>query len=495
MGKEIDRADFGRQDYRRFCARLHDNLLALEQILQRPAFGRCPDTLGAELELYLIDGQGRPLPGNRQVLQAFNNSRLTLELNRYNLEYNFDPLPLAGACFSRFQATMSSVLDDLDRTAAGCGGQILPVGILPTLKETDLGTAMMSDEVRYQVLSDRLHQMRKGAFEINIDGDDPFFMQRDDLTAEGVCTSFQIHYCCDISRFVDSWNAMSLVTPVVLGLAANSPLLFGHRLWHETRVPLFKQSIDGRRQKASGLREPARVEFGLEWLRHSPRELFAQMVHLYPPLIPLCSSEDPLEVLARGQLPALDELSLHNGTVWHWNRPIYHNGGEGHIRMEMRALPAGPTSVDMTANAAFYIGLIVGLRDEVEPLLAALPYRYSAVNFYRAARQGMNVELVWPSIRQNRMHQQALRDIALSLLEKSAHGLSQLGIDSADSERLLGVIAARLENGQNGARWQLDSLAALEQRLPRDEALALMLDAYHQNAMANKPVALWEVVR
>ena len=83
--------------------------------------------------------------------------------------------------------------------------------------------------------------------------------------------------------------------------------------------------------------------------------------------------------------PTLAELRLHQGTVWLWNRPVYDNLGGGHLRIEMRALPAGPTAVDMVANAAFLIGLAEGLRPHINELLPGLPFPRAEYNFYRAA--------------------------------------------------------------------------------------------------------------
>jgi hypothetical protein len=53
-------------------------------------------------------------------------------------------------------------------------------------------------------------------------------------------------------------------------------------------------------------------------------------------------------------VPALAELSLHNGTIYRWNRPIYDVvDGRPHLRVENRVLPAGPTVVDAVAGGLF----------------------------------------------------------------------------------------------------------------------------------------------
>ena len=67
MGLAIDREQFDPVDYRRFGQRLDECLAALGRLLQRPGFGTGPATVGAELELFLVDGQGRALPRNQEV--------------------------------------------------------------------------------------------------------------------------------------------------------------------------------------------------------------------------------------------------------------------------------------------------------------------------------------------------------------------------------------------------------------------------------------------
>jgi hypothetical protein len=50
--------------------------------------GGGPVTLGAELELFLVDPAARPLLLNQAVRAATGDRRVTLELDRFNLELN-----------------------------------------------------------------------------------------------------------------------------------------------------------------------------------------------------------------------------------------------------------------------------------------------------------------------------------------------------------------------------------------------------------------------
>src|SRR5207248_473971 len=117
-------------------------------------------------------------------------------------------------------------------------------------------------------------------------------------------------------------------------------------------------------------------------------------VRYYPALLPVCDDEDPVAVLAEGGVPRLQELRLHNGTIYRWNRPIYDVGdGRPHLRVENRLLPAGPTVVDILANAAFYYGLIRVLVAEDRPIWTRMSFSAAEENFHAAARNGIDARV------------------------------------------------------------------------------------------------------
>ena len=94
-----------------------------------------------------------------------------------------------------------------------------------------------------------------------------------------------------------------------------------------------------------------------------------------------------MEELAAGRVPQLDELRLHNGTIWRWNRPVYDVAdGVPHVRVENRVLPAGPTAVDMVANALFFYGLLRALIEADRPLWTSMSFEAAEENFTTAAR-------------------------------------------------------------------------------------------------------------
>ncbi|GAB1262477.1 glutamate--cysteine ligase [Aurantivibrio plasticivorans] len=491
MGIEVDRTEFSAEDYRAFGKRVRDNLYVLERLLAKPNFGAGPTTFGAELELYLIDNNGHPLLLNQDIQNQLQDPQLTLELNRYNLEYNFSPYAISDNCLAKTEAEALSVLKRINECAQQWGGSAIPVGILPTLQAADTGYHVMTKTKRYEALTKQLSEIRGGPFTIDIQGSEHLNHSMQDVTLEGACTSFQIHLRVAPERFADTYNALQLVTPLALALGANSPILFGHRLWHESRIPLFKQSIDCRRPDPAHP-TPARVNYGHSWLRHGASELFAESIYLYQPILPLISTEDPLEIYNQGGVPSLHELRLQQGSVWLWNRPVFDPADEGHLRIEMRALPAGPTIVDMMANAALLIGLTEMQRIGINEKLPAIPFEYCIKNFHRAAEHGLNAELIWPDIKQNKLTYRPVTEILKDLLPKLSEHLTAIGFLHADFDRLLGVIDERLQARQNGAQWQLNKLRQLEQQLSRPAALVAMIQEYRENSAANIPVAQWK---
>ncbi|MFV8817648.1 glutamate--cysteine ligase [Haliea sp. E17] len=491
MGIEIEQVDFSHADVRQYRARLEDNLDTLDQLLRTPGFGTGPGSFGAELEMYLVDRQGNPLMVNAEVLAAAQDPRLTLELNRYNLEFNLPHSALDARPFLAAETAMVNMLKKLEPIAARWDGRIVAIGILPTLRETDFGVACITDRRRYHALTRQLIQRRGGHFRVRIDGEDPLQLEMADITLEGANTSFQLHYRVSPDAYADTFNAVQLATPLALAIAGNSPTLFGHRLWQETRVPLFKQSIDTRHLDPYGCARPPRVGFGLGWVRRGALEMFREVVRVYEPLLPICAPRSPQEQLAAGEVPSLAELRLHQSTVWLWNRPIYDDAGDGHLRIEMRALPAGPTAVDMAANAALLVGLAEGLRPHLDELLAAIPFHYAQYNFYRAAQHGLAANLVWPRGLRGTVEERSAGDILAELLPVAARGLAAIGIDSGEIDYYLEVIEARLANGQTGARWQLAMLEKLRRQQPLERALHNMLERFIGFSAENLPVARW----
>ena len=369
----------------------------------------------------------------------------------------------------------------------------MPVGILPTLRPRDFVREMITPDARYDALTRELRERRGEKFHIRLEGRESLSVKTDSVAPEGACTSLQVHYRAHPDRFVDLYNAVQLITPLLVGVAANSPFLLGRELWHETRICLFRQSIDGRDPERRALSLPARVHIGHGWLRRSAFEAFAETVRLYEPLLPICGDERPLEVLRDGALPKLEELGLQMGTVWCWNRAIYDPHEEGHVRVELRALPAGPSAGDMVANAALAIGLAEGLLERTESLVTALPHKLLIQNLCVAGREGIAARLLWPSADTRTLEERPLIDILAELLPTGARRARRGGgVDEGDAARCLGNIEHRLARRTNGASWQIATVERLQAGgASRRRALRDMLERYAALSLANEPVADW----
>jgi len=491
MGLEIDRDQFESRDYDRFADRLASCLGVLEELLARPGFGRGPAELGAELELALIDEDARALPLNEEVLRETVDDRMTVELDRFNLECNLVHCGLEGGPFAHLRREIESAGRELERAAAIHGGRVAMIGILPTLSEGDLQAGAMTDAIRYRALSRSLRARRGGPFQLDIDGADPLRLDCDDVTYEGAATSLQLHLRVPPEQFADVFDAVQLATAPALAVGANSPTLLGHRLWDETRVALFKQAVD-ERGPASRTRA-ARVSFGAGWLEEGAIELFRQAVRDYGVLLPVLDGEDPDEALEAGRVPALREIRLHQGTVWSWNRPVYHPHGGGHVRIELRALPSGPTAVDMVANAAFLVGLGLGLAPEMPRLREAIDFEAAHSNFYRAAQRGLDAELLWPDLESGGSRPRKAGELVRELGGLAREGLARFGVDADEADEAITTVERRAAAGRTGAGWQRARLERLGRGHPTSDALARMLEDYVARSASGVPVHEWSL--
>jgi hypothetical protein len=215
-------------------------------------------------------------------------------------------------------------------------------------------------------------------------------------------------------------------------------------------------------------------------------------VRYFSPLLPICDDEDPVEVLHNGGVPHLGELRLHNGTVYRWNRPVYDiMNGRPHLRVENRVLPAGPTVIDMLANAAFYFGLTRELSEADRPIWSQLTFSIAEENFHAAARRGIEATIHWPRVGEIRVTDLVLE----SLLPKAYAGLDRFGVSPVLRDRLLGIIEQRCRTGRNGAVWQTEAVWAAERGrgLDRSAALHDMLQRYTRLQRTNEPVHTWPV--
>jgi gamma-glutamyl:cysteine ligase YbdK (ATP-grasp superfamily) len=493
MGAPSVSTGFSTRDRRRFVARLECGVQALRELVRRPGFGDGPCTIGAELEVAILDRSGRALAENDAIIAAADDPRLQPELARFNVEVNLTPVAAAGRPFAALERELVETIARIDDAAAPLGGRAIAVGILPSLRAADLSPHALSDAPRYRALSAAIRDLRgERPFEIDIDGIEPVHVRWPDVTADGATTSFQLHLRVHPSELAAAHNAAQLATPIALAVSANSPIFLGHVLWDETRIALCEQATDDRPPQHGGWRRPSRVSFGNGWTRGDGIEPFAEGASQHPPLFPICGDEDALAIVRAGGVPALAEMRLHQGTVWRWNRLVYDPAGGGHLRIELRALPAGPTPADMAANAAFLLGLVSGLRTEIDDLLPSIPFGATEESFYRAARFGLDADILWPSARPPSPVAIRAAELALDCLPIAARGLARLGVADDEIAARLDVIRRRIEARITPAAWLRRMLGRFERRgASRDAALAALVEAYLAESRSGRPLHEW----
>jgi gamma-glutamyl:cysteine ligase YbdK (ATP-grasp superfamily) len=491
MGRDVPALVFTRDDRRQYRNKMQNCLDAFAQMLSEERFELERPQVGLEIELNLVDAAGEPTMRSTDILEAIADSAWSSELGRFNLEINIPPRRLTAGGPDAWEKEIRNALNHAEERAAAVGAHLIMIGILPTLQQTDVGEAALSENPRYRLLNEQIFAARGEDLQISMDGVDRLRTYADTITPEAACTSTQFHLQVSPDEFANYWNAAQAITGVQVALAANSPFLFGKELWRETRIPLFEQATDTRPAeiKVQGVRP--RVWFGERWIT-SVFDLFEENLRYYPALLPLCDEEDPQERLDGGGVPALAELTLHNGTIYRWNRPIYDVAhGKPHLRVENRVLPAGPTVADVLANGAFYYGLTRALVEEERTVWSRMSFSAAEDNLHAGARHGIDARLYWPG-----MGEVPVAELVLRRLLPMAHrGLELSGMDAAWREPLLGIIEQRCVTGRNGAVWQSEMFHHIvdTSHVDNHEALRRMTRQYMEYMHLNAPAHTWPV--
>ncbi|MFE9256988.1 glutamate--cysteine ligase [Streptomyces sp. NPDC006879] len=491
MGRDVPALVFTREDRRRYREKMQTCLDAFASMLHEARFDTERPQVGLEIELNLVDEAGEPALRNADVLRAIADPAWSSELGRFNLEVNVPPRRLIAGGPESWEQEIRDALNHAENRACEVGAHLAMVGILPTLQQKDVGAHALSENPRYHLLNEQVFAARGEDLRIAVDGVERLRIYADTITPEAACTSTQFHLQVSPEDFAGYWNAAQAIAGVQVALAANSPFLFGKELWRETRIPLFEQATDTRPEeiKVQGVRP--RVWFGERWIT-SVFDLFEENLRYFPALLPLCEEEQPLERLDAAQTPQLAELTLHNGTIYRWNRPVYDVvEGRPHLRVENRVLPAGPTVADVLANGAFYYGLTRALVEEERPVWSRMSFAVAEDKLHTAAREGIDARLYWPGMGEVPVVELVLR----RLLPMAHRGLERSGMDTAWREPLLGVIEQRCVTARNGAVWQSEVLRRIADTasVGRHEALRRMTQQYLAYMHLNAPVHTWPV--
>ncbi|WP_417555948.1 glutamate-cysteine ligase family protein [Microbacterium sp.] len=496
MGDDVGVQSFSRQDRTRFRAKVRRCLDALAVMLADGRFDVSDPQLGLEIELNLVDDARDPAMSNDEALEAIASPAFQTELGQFNVEINVAPRPIDGDHLRELEDVLRGALNAADDRAREVGCGLAMIGMLPTLDESHFTEQWLSKDPRYGLLGQQILAARGEDIELVLDGSslsdggprESLAIVCDTILPEAACTSIQLHLQVAPSDFAAYWNSAQAIAGVQVALAANSPFFAGRALWHETRIPMFEQATDTRSQELKNQGVRPRVWFGERWIT-SIFDLFEENSRYFPALLPVCTDEDPFEVLAAGDSPKLSELRMHNGTIYRWNRPIYDAQGEGrHLRLENRVLPAGPSIPDVLADAALYYGLVRSLAEADRPLWTQMTFDAAEENLHSAARDGIEARMYWPEVGWVGPRELVLR----RLLPLAAEGLDAYGVESAVRDRYLGIIEQRCLTGRNGATWQRAAVAAREAAgESRAQALHGMLDEYLERMHSGDPVHTW----
>jgi len=478
VGQEITSSDFSDQDFHTFLQHLQQQTRELQQWFEQKRFVNRDKLGGFELEACLVDEHCQPKCCNQAFIEAMACDYLSPELAAFNIEFNFTPQILESSGLSDFEQEMQTRWQRGVDVARQLGAELLMIGILPTIRNSDLVSDHLSDLARYKALNDQVLRLRDGKpLQLDIQGDELLRLQHPDVMLESATTSFQVHFQVPLDLSLRIYNASLAISAPIVAVSANSPYFFEKSLWAETRIPLFEQSVESGGIQAAANGPLRRVTFGRGYARQSLMECFQENLEHYPVLL-ACAPQETDQFA---------HLRLHNGTLWRWNRPLIgreeNSDQQYHVRVEHRVMPAGPSIVDTVANAALYFGLAYALARESTPIESIISFADARDNFYAAAKLGLVAHLRWDHSKKERLQSIILQ----KLLPLAWEGLQQLGIKQSDIKRYLGVIEQRVERLCNGCNWQRAYVAK------HGKDMRKLARAYLERQQSGEPVHEWSL--
>jgi len=474
MGEEISNTRFRKPHFRDFQERLLQETALLQSWFENHAFDCGQQTGGFEIEAWLIDRVFDPAPINQVFLDLLQDPMVVPELSAFNVELNTDPQSMTGRALSRMHEELNKRWAHCREIAGKIDADLLMIGILPTVRKSDLALNNMSQLARYRALNEQILRLRKGdELQLDISGREHLIKQHRDVMLEAAATSFQIHLKIPPEQSVRYFNAAIILSAPMVAISSNSPYLFGRDLWDETRIPLFEQAVSVASLKA---KLADRVTFGKSYVQQSLFECFEENRDRFPVLLP---------ELMEAPMKKLSHLRLHNGTIWRWNRPLigFNDNGHPHLRIEHRVVPAGPSPIDTIANAAFFYGLVYMLANNEEAPENRLPFGTARTNFYAAAKNSLGAHVTWLDGNDVPVYDLLLEE----LLPMARAGLEAQDFDRDDIAVYMDVIHGRLRERCNGTVWQRSWVAK------NGNDMHGLTRAYAENQQRDEPVHEWPV--
>lgn len=449
--------------------------LHFSEQLKLGAFSDDGFSSGVELEMSMLDENGLPAPNNASFVATKPHSMpVTTEVHDCGLEINTPPIDLKGSHFSSLQIQLEDIWKAARHHAHTLNNNLLMAGSMCSSTTQDITNAHLTPQKRYHAIHASMTKFRHGkAAYLDLKGREELNLLAPSLCLNGLANAFQVHLKIPSSQYRDYYNAMLMSLAPVLAISTNTPFILGKSIWEESRILSFEQMMTVKRKHRRNIRFST---FGNGYLKNSCADLFFDNYNRFRPLITDTNFDTDDE---------FHHLKQLNSTIFRWARPVIDSNAQKqlHLRIENRALPAGPTVVDMIANTAFSYGLLKALSDLGSDATKKLHFKYAKRNFYAAAEHGIAAQLHWF----NKKTLSADKLIINELIPLAESGLHQLGIDSAEINYYLGIIEARAATQQTGSAWQ----RAFMKQPSRDFTELTQTYSVLQNS--NQPVHTWPI--
>ena len=474
MGQETTQSRYTKAEEKEFTLRLKEETELLKKWIKEKKRTPSPLRCGYEVEGWIINNQWLPFACSDQFLKDINDTHITPELSKFNFEINGNAFYVNSNLAERLEKDFQIYWNKGSDAAKKQSAKIIFIGTYPDLTLISFGMNEIFPRNRYYAINDRIKKLRKdNSIPIQIKGQDTFFLNTSDIMYEAQTTSLQIHLQVDFANAKDFYNASLIASPIMSALCANSPYVCGKELWDESRIPLFEQVIP---LKAKGKEKISRVGLGHGFVQKCVSELFDQNL-LHPVLLPDIRSQSREK---------LEHLSLHNGTIWRWNRPIIglDKTGQPHFRVEHRVPSAGPTLIDMQANILFFIGLVHLIKNHIQT--HGLPFSFPELenSFYRSSQFGLTSQIKWIDGKTHHLYEL----ISHKLTPKIKEELKKLSLNCHQTDYLINdVIKNRASELQNGSFWQKSFVKKHGKKFER------LVEHYWKNQSQNIPVYKWKV--
>lgn len=479
MGVEISKTSFNQEDEQNFMQCLRQETKILKKWFDGKQFEeistpRC----GLEVEAWLSKSDFTPSPTCESFIQHINDKNIVPEISKFNFELNSPVLNVEGKVISKIHHHLKTVWKKCQEVAKKQNELAFMIGSLPTLTDEMLSLDNLYPNKRYFALNDQILKLRKDIpIEIDIEGQEHLKVSHKDVMLEAAATSVQFHFQIPFSETVQYYNASLLASPFMAVLGANSPFLFGKKLWSESRIAIFEQSICLESYPRLSGRMARRVSLGSGYIKNSLLELFIENLDGFPALLPLCYEEAPEE---------MKHLNLHNGTIWRWNRPIVGIDEKGNksLRIEHRVPSSGPSPTDITANMFAYIGITSYIKKRYPQFTESISFERLRATFYEACKEGYSTRCTWLNGERFNLQEILLDD----LLPGAKQSLLDMQIEAKEVSWIFDdILIPRVEQQSNGAAWQSKFIDTHGKRFPE------MLEIYYRNQSNDLPIHKWEV--